>query len=154
MHPGMLGRGIAVVFAIALASGCGGKTSRDSAPARSGNPSGGSPAVERDASAETTGGSPSGTGGTTNAGGSSNPGGSSAGGTVAVEGSTGGTVAVGGAAALIARSIKQVEVVAYEDLGPEAIRRLTVEDFPAIVANDALGGDLFEQGKAEYRRGR
>ncbi len=63
-------------------------------------------------------------------------------------------VAVGGAAALIARSIKQVEVVAYDDLGPEAIRRLTVEDFPAIVANDAFGGDLFEQGKAEYRRGR
>jgi fumarate hydratase subunit beta len=63
-------------------------------------------------------------------------------------------VAVGGAAALIARSIKQVEVVAYEDLGPEAIRQLTVEDFPAIVANDAFGGDLFEQGKAEYRRGR
>lgn len=63
-------------------------------------------------------------------------------------------VAVGGAAALIARSIKQVEVVAYEDLGPEAIRRLTVEDFPAIVANDAVGGDLFEQGKVEYRRGR
>ena len=63
-------------------------------------------------------------------------------------------VAVGGAAALIARSIKQVEVVAYDDLGPEAIRRLTVEDFPAIVANDAFGGDLFEQGKAMYRRGR
>ena len=63
-------------------------------------------------------------------------------------------VAVGGAAALIARSIKQVEVVAYDDLGPEAIRRLTVEDLPAIVANDAYGGDLFEQGKAEYRRGR
>jgi fumarate hydratase subunit beta len=63
-------------------------------------------------------------------------------------------VAVGGAAALIARSIKQVEVVAYEDLGPEAIRRLTVEDFPAIVANDAFGSDLFEQGKAGYRRGR
>lgn len=63
-------------------------------------------------------------------------------------------VAVGGAAALIARSIKQVEVVAYEDLGPEAIRRLAVEDFPAIVANDAFGGDLFEQGKVEYRRRR
>ena len=63
-------------------------------------------------------------------------------------------VAVGGAAALIARSIKQVEVVAYEDLGPEAIRRLTVEDFPAIVANDTHGGDVFQQGKAEYLRGR
>jgi fumarate hydratase subunit beta len=63
-------------------------------------------------------------------------------------------VAVGGAAALIARSIKQVEVVAYDDLGPEAIRRLTVKDFPAIVANDAFSGDLFEQGKTEYRRRR
>ena len=63
-------------------------------------------------------------------------------------------VAVGGAAALIARSIKEAEVVAYEDLGPEAIRRLVVVDFPAIVANDVLGADLFEQGKAEYRRGR
>jgi fumarate hydratase subunit beta len=63
-------------------------------------------------------------------------------------------VAVGGAAALIARSIKKVEVVAYDDLGPEAIRQLTVEDFPAIVANDAFGGDVFQQGKAKYRRGR
>jgi fumarate hydratase subunit beta len=63
-------------------------------------------------------------------------------------------VAVGGAAALIARSVRQVEVVAYDDLGPEAIRRLTVKDFPAIVANDAHGRDLFEQGKAQYRRGR
>jgi len=63
-------------------------------------------------------------------------------------------VAIGGAAALIARSVRQVEIVAYEDLGPEAIRRLVVEDFPAIVANDARGGDLSEQGKAQYRRGR
>ena len=62
-------------------------------------------------------------------------------------------VAIGGAAALIARSVKQVDVIAYEDLGTEAIRRLVVEDFPAIVANDAHGGDLFEQGKAQYRRG-
>jgi len=63
-------------------------------------------------------------------------------------------VAVGGAGALIARSVKQADVVAYEDLGTEAIRRLVVEDFPAIVANDMHGGDLFEQGKARYRRGR
>jgi fumarate hydratase subunit beta len=61
-------------------------------------------------------------------------------------------VAIGGAAALIARSVMQADVVAYEDLGPEAIRRLVVEDFPAIVANDAHGGDLFEQGQARYRR--
>ena len=61
-------------------------------------------------------------------------------------------VAVGGAAALIARTVKQSDVIAYEDLGTEAIRRLVVEDFPAVVANDIFGGDLFEQGKAEYRR--
>lgn len=61
-------------------------------------------------------------------------------------------VAVGGAAALIARSIKRAEVIAYEDLGTEAIRRLEVERFPAIVGNDAQGGDVFEQGQAAYRR--
>jgi len=59
--------------------------------------------------------------------------------------------AVGGAAALIARSIKKAEVIAYEDLGPEAIRRLEVEDFPAIVVNDVHGNDLYEQGAAKYR---
>ena len=62
--------------------------------------------------------------------------------------------AIGGAGALLARSIKQVEVIAYEDLGAEAIRRLYVEDFPAIVANDIHGGDLFEQSKMKYRRGK
>jgi len=60
--------------------------------------------------------------------------------------------AIGGAGALIARSIKSAEVVAYEDLGAEAIMRLEVEDFPAIVVNDAHGGDLYEEGKAKYRR--
>ncbi|MFB0559342.1 MAG: Fe-S-containing hydro-lyase [Dehalococcoidales bacterium] len=60
--------------------------------------------------------------------------------------------AVGGAGALLASSIKQVEVVAYEDLGAEAILRLNVDSFPAIVANDIYGGDLFEQGRARYRR--
>ncbi|WKZ33475.1 MAG: Fe-S-containing hydro-lyase [Thermodesulfobacteriota bacterium] len=60
--------------------------------------------------------------------------------------------AVGGAAALIRRSIKKAEIVAYEDLGPEAIRRLEVVDFPAIVVNDAEGGDLFMQGVQKYRR--
>jgi len=63
-------------------------------------------------------------------------------------------VSLGGAAALTARSVRQVDVIAYDDLGTEAIRRLVVEDFPAIVANDIHGGDLFEQGKAQYRRGR
>ncbi len=61
-------------------------------------------------------------------------------------------VAVGGAAALIAKAIKAAEIVAYEDLGTEAIRRLEVDGFPAIVGNDAHGGDLFEQGQAAYRR--
>ena len=52
--------------------------------------------------------------------------------------------AVGGAAALIAKTIKKAEIVAYEDLGPEAIRRLEVVDFPAIVVNDINGNDLFK----------
>ena len=60
--------------------------------------------------------------------------------------------AVGGAAALIAQSIKKCEIIAYEELGPEAIRRLEVEDFPAIVANDSSGGNLFSAGVAKYRR--
>ncbi len=61
-------------------------------------------------------------------------------------------VAVGGAAALVAGRIREVELVAYEDLGAEAIRRLRVEDFPLVVGNDTLGGDLFEAGRAAYRR--
>ena len=61
-------------------------------------------------------------------------------------------VVVGGAAALISEKIKAVEVIAYEDLGTEAIRKLVVEDFPAVVANDAYGGDLYEDGRASYRR--
>ncbi len=60
--------------------------------------------------------------------------------------------AIGGAGALIAKSIKQAEVIAYEDLGVEAILRLNVENFPAIVANDIYGEDLFEQGKARYQK--
>jgi len=59
----------------------------------------------------------------------------------------------GGAGALLAKSVKQVEVIAYEDLDTEAILRLNVKDFPAIVANDIYGEDLFEQGKVRYRRG-
>jgi fumarate hydratase subunit beta len=61
-------------------------------------------------------------------------------------------MAVGGAAALLAKSVKAREVVAYPELGPEAIARLTVEDFPAIVANDAHGGDIFEEGVKKYRK--
>ena len=60
--------------------------------------------------------------------------------------------ATGGAGALIAKSIKKAEVIAYEDLATESILRLNVENFPAIVANDIYGGDLFEQGKTRYRR--
>lgn len=59
---------------------------------------------------------------------------------------------IGGAGALISKTIKKAEVVAYEDLGTEAVRRLEVVDFPAIVINDAEGGDFYEEGKAKYRR--
>ena len=59
-------------------------------------------------------------------------------------------IAVGGAGALLSRHIKKAEVVAYEDLGTEAIRRLEVEDFPVIVCNDVYGADLLEQGKAQW----
>ncbi len=58
--------------------------------------------------------------------------------------------ATGGTGALIARHITSSEVVAYEDLGPEAIRRLEVEDFPVIVINDVEGNDLYRQGVEEY----
>jgi fumarate hydratase subunit beta len=61
--------------------------------------------------------------------------------------------ATGGAGALIARCIKKVDIVAYEDLGTEAIRRLEVEQFLVIVVNDIYGGDLYEEGKARYRTG-
>ena len=59
--------------------------------------------------------------------------------------------AIGGAGALAAKTVKKAEMVAYEDLGPEAIRRLEVVDFPAIVCIDAQGNDLYEAGKAKYR---
>lgn len=61
-------------------------------------------------------------------------------------------ISIGGTGALLSKTIKKAEVVAYEDLGTEAIRRLEVEDFPVIVANDMHGNDLFEQGKAQYRQ--
>lgn len=60
--------------------------------------------------------------------------------------------ATGGAAALLARRIKECEIVAYEDLGTEAIRRLVVEDFPLIVINDCFGGDLYAEGIKTYER--
>jgi len=61
-------------------------------------------------------------------------------------------IATGGAGALLAQSVKKATVVAYDDLGPEAIRMLTVDNFPAIVANDIYGNNLFEQGRAKYRK--
>ncbi len=61
-------------------------------------------------------------------------------------------LAVGGAGALLSKQIRSVEVVAYEDLGTEAIRRIRVEDFPAIVCNDIYGADALQQGKQHYRR--
>ncbi len=59
--------------------------------------------------------------------------------------------ATGGAAALIAKSITRAEVVCYEDLGPEAIHRFEVVDFPAVVLIDSRGNDLYETGPAAYR---
>lgn len=59
---------------------------------------------------------------------------------------------VGGAAALIAQSVRTSEVIAYPDLGAEAVLRLQVVDLPAIVINDIYGGDAYEEGKAAYRR--
>jgi fumarate hydratase subunit beta len=60
--------------------------------------------------------------------------------------------ATGGAGALLAKSVKKAQIVAYEDLGPEAISRLEVVDFPAIVVNDTRGNDLYQQGMAQYAR--
>jgi fumarate hydratase subunit beta len=57
----------------------------------------------------------------------------------------------GGAAALIAKAITKSEIIAYPELGPEALLRLEVKDFPAIVINDCQGGDLYQEGKAKYR---
>lgn len=58
--------------------------------------------------------------------------------------------AVGGAAALIAKRIKKAEIIAYPELGPEAIHLLEVEDLPVIVVNDAHGGDLYQEGVEKY----
>lgn len=60
--------------------------------------------------------------------------------------------ATGGAGALIAECIKEAEVVAYDDLGTEAIRRLKVKDFPAVVLIDCEGNDIYEIGQKEYRK--
>lgn len=60
--------------------------------------------------------------------------------------------AIGGAAALLAKCIKKNELVAYEELGPEAIRRLEVENFPVVVVNDIYGNDLYAEGVRQYAR--
>ena len=59
--------------------------------------------------------------------------------------------AIGGAGALLSKTIKSVEIVAYEDLGTESIKKLEVEGFPAIVCCDMYSGDLLLQGKEQYR---
>jgi len=60
--------------------------------------------------------------------------------------------AIGGAGALVARSIKKVEIIAYEDLGPEAIRKMEVEDFQAVVVNDIYGNDVYKEGMNKYKK--
>ena len=59
---------------------------------------------------------------------------------------------IGGAGAVLSRHVKKLEIVAYEDLGTEAIRRLEVDKFPAIVLNDSHGGDLYSEGQKQYAR--
>lgn len=58
--------------------------------------------------------------------------------------------ATGGAGALLAKRVKKAEIIAYEDLGPEAIRRLVVDDLPVIVVNDVRGNDLYIEGQKKY----
>lgn len=60
-------------------------------------------------------------------------------------------IAIGGAAAVIAASVKKLEVIAYDELGCESVKRLTVENFPAIVSMDTSGGSLYATGVATYR---
>ncbi len=60
--------------------------------------------------------------------------------------------AVGGAGALIAKCIETVEVVAFDDLGCESVKRMTIRDLPLTVAIDANGGNLYKIGRAQYER--
>ena len=60
-------------------------------------------------------------------------------------------LAIGGAGALLSKTIKSMDVIAYEDLGTESIKKLDVDGFPAIVCCDMYGGDLLLQGKDQYR---
>ena len=61
-------------------------------------------------------------------------------------------VTYGGAGALLSQAIKKAEVIAYPELAAEAVMRLEVKDFPAIVANDIYGGDLFTTARDKYRQ--
>ncbi|WP_354572355.1 Fe-S-containing hydro-lyase [Halalkalibacter oceani] len=60
--------------------------------------------------------------------------------------------AIGGTGALLSKAITSVDIIAFEDLGPEAIRKLVVKDFPVIVINDCYGNDLYEQGVESYQK--
>ncbi len=62
--------------------------------------------------------------------------------------------AVGGAAALLSQQIVSSRVIAYEELGPEAVRELVVVAFPVIVVNDSHGGDAYEEGRRQFARPR
>jgi fumarate hydratase subunit beta len=61
-------------------------------------------------------------------------------------------VTLGGAGALLSQTIKEASVIAYPDLGAEAVLRLRVADFPAVVANDIYGRDLFAEARANYQK--
>jgi fumarate hydratase subunit beta len=61
--------------------------------------------------------------------------------------------ATGGAGALMAQAVKKAEVIAFDDLGPEAIRKLEVVDFPVIVINDTKGNDLYIENVKKYKKG-
>lgn len=60
--------------------------------------------------------------------------------------------AIGGAAALMGQSVEEAQVIAFDDLGPEAIRKLQVKELPVIVAIDSQGNDIYEIGRAQYAR--
>lgn len=60
--------------------------------------------------------------------------------------------AIGGAAALMAKCVQEAEVIAYDDLGPEAVRKLIVKDLPVIVAIDSLGENYYDKGRSTYAR--
>jgi fumarate hydratase subunit beta len=59
--------------------------------------------------------------------------------------------AIGGTGALISKCVKKAEIIAYEELGAEALRRIEVQNFPVTVINDIYGGDLYRQGQAKFK---